>query len=110
MKHVKQRRFTFYFTAYFVFGGLHVRFESQPEVVRGLHQVLRGSDQNLVNWTRHRPRCLHQRASLSGKERGERGWQMSDGADCFFLMHLGPPEIQNANNHTAGGHTSFITK
>lgn len=84
VKHVKQRRFTFYFTAYFVFGGLHVRFESQPEVVRGLHQVLRGTDQNLVNWTRHRPRCLHQRASLSGKERGESGWQMSDGADCFF--------------------------
>lgn len=69
VKHVKRQRCTSHFTAYFVFGGLHVCFESQSKVVRGLHQVLRGTDQNLVNWTRHGPWRLHQRTSLSGRER-----------------------------------------
>lgn len=57
------------FPTYFVFGRLHVRFQSQSEVVRSFHQVLRGTDQDLVNRTRHRPRRLHQRTSLSRRER-----------------------------------------
>lgn len=66
-----QHRFTSRFTAYFAFGGLHVRFESQAEVVSGLHQVLRGTDQNLVHRSCHGPGSLHQRTSLQREERGE---------------------------------------
>lgn len=58
-------------TSYFVFGRLHERFESQPEVVRCFHQVLRGTDKDFINWTSHRPWRLHQRTTLwrGGTER-----------------------------------------
>lgn len=69
----KQHRFRSHFTAYFVFGRLHVRFESQAEVVSALHQVLRGTDQNLVHWSCHGPGSLHQRTSLQREERGKSG-------------------------------------
>lgn len=52
-----------------VLGWHHVSFESQSEVVCGLHQVLRGTDQNLINWTCNRPRCLHQRTALLGTDK-----------------------------------------
>lgn len=106
--------------SYFAFGRLHVRFESQPEVVCRLHHVLRGTDQDLVDWTGHRPRRLGHRTGLWGgeRERRKKWWWMSDGERlprCFVLRTRktsklgGAPEVENPINYAARGHTIFIT-
>ena len=86
-----------------------------------LHHVLRGTDQDLVDWTGHRPRRLGHWAGLWGRENVERsdgGWVT--GKDCcgvFFVWRtrktskLGcAPEVENPINYAARGHTIFITR
>lgn len=64
--------------SYFAFGRLHVRFESQPEVVCRLHHVLRGTDQDLVDWTGHRPRRLGHRTGLWGERERRKKWWLDE--------------------------------
>lgn len=74
---------------YLALGWQEVRFEAKTQVVSGLHQILGGSDQNLIDWAGHGPRSLHQGCGLVGENKREEKSRGDKGrAGLYFTYEL----------------------
>lgn len=83
---------------YLAFGREHVSFESQSEVVCRLHQVLRGTDQNLIHWTSQRPRRLGHRSCLGDRETCV-AWRLHQWKQIIIIIIIKGLWAENRLNH-----------